>query len=272
MTHRWDPARYLTYADERGRPFLELLARIPATNPTRVVDLGCGPGNLTSFLADRWPAAATVGVDSSAEMIAAATDSRIDFRVGDLRDWVDRGPPVDVLISNATLQWIPGHLDLLPDLVRAVTPGGWLAFQVPGNFDEPSHTIRRELAAQAPYAAHTADVAVPDAHDAAAYLAALTALGCEVDAWETTYLHVLHGQDPVFSWVSGTGARPTLQALPEGMRGDFEDEFKRRLRAAYPDTGSGVVLPFRRVFVVARVSASSTTEGTSSTQSEGDAR
>lgn len=270
MSHTWDPQRYLTYADERGRPFVELLARIRAEDPKRVVDLGCGPGNLTALLAQRWPDAAVEGVDSSPEMIERARRDvpGIDFRVGDLRDWAtDR--PVDVLVSNATLQWVPGHLDLLPDLVAAVTPGGVLAVQVPGNFGEPSHTIRADLAAEPPYAAHTAGVATPDAHDAATYLDALTRLGCQVDAWETTYLHVLGGEgsaddpDPVFTWVSGTGARPTLQALPDDLRPAFEAEFKSRLRAAYPDTGHGVVLPFRRVFVVARTSPGATNEARS---------
>jgi trans-aconitate 2-methyltransferase len=183
---------------------------------------------------------------------ARATDSRIAFDVTDLRDWAPASP-VDVLVSNATLQWVPGHLDLLPRLVSAVAPGGWLAFQVPGNFDEPSHTIRRELAAEAPYDAHTGDVAVPASHDPAVYFDALAALGCQVDAWETTYLHVLSGPDPVFTWVSGTGARPTLQALPDDLRPAFEDEFRARLAAAYPERPYGVLLPFRRVFVVAQV-------------------
>ncbi len=267
MSHTWDPDRYLTYADERGRPFVDLLARIGATSPRTVVDLGCGPGNLTALLADRWPDASVVGLDSSPEMIAKAhgADSRIEFGVADLRDWtpVSTGSTtggVDVLVSNATLQWVPGHLDLLPSLVRAVAPGGWLAFQVPGNFDEPSHTIRDELAAEAPYAEHAAGVAVPSSHDPAVYLDALAGLGCTVDAWETTYLHLLTGPDPVFTWVSGTGARPTLQALPDDLRPGFEAEFKRRLAAAYPQHAYGVVLPFRRVFVVAQVSTSSTTE------------
>ncbi len=257
--HRWDPERYLTYADERGRPFVELIARIDVADPRLVVDLGCGPGNLTRLLTERWPAAAVEGLDSSPEMIERAQaepggiDGGIDFRVADLRDWVTAGgEPVDVLVSNATLQWIPRHLDLLPGLVGRVAPGGWLAFQVPGNFDEPSHTIRTELAAQAAYADLTRDVAVPSSHDPAVYLEALAGLGCEVDAWETTYLHVLTGEDPVFTWVSGTGARPTLQALPPGLREDFEAEFKARLRAAYPPGPAGVVLPFRRVFVVAQ--------------------
>ena len=264
MTHpgpAWDPDRYLTYADERGRPFLDLVGRVAAVDPHVVVDLGCGPGNLTSLLADRWPAAAITGVDSSDAMIRAASDSsaaeRVSFHRADLRDWLAVAEPeaVDVLVSNATLQWLPEHLDLMPSLVRAVKPGGWLAFQVPGNHDEPSHTLRAELAAEPPYAAHTAGVAAPHAHGAEAYLRALQALGCEVDAWETTYLHVLHGEDPVFTWVSGTGARPTLQALPDDLRAQFEDELKARLRTAYPDDGRGVVLPFRRIFAVARTPA-----------------
>ena len=253
MPHTWDPDRYLAYADERGRPFVDLLARVTAVRPRTVVDLGCGPGNLTSLLADRWPDAHVVGLDSSPEMIdkARATEPRVDFGVADLRDWTPAAP-VDVLVSNATLQWVPGHLDLLPRLVSAVAPGGWLAFQVPGNFDEPSHTIRDALAAEEPYAAHTAGVAVPSSHDPAVYLDALAGLGCTVDAWETTYLHLLTGPDPVFTWVSGTGARPTLQALPDDLRPAFEAAFKRRLSAAYPEHEYGVVLPFRRVFVVAR--------------------
>ncbi|MCW2845964.1 MAG: Trans-aconitate 2-methyltransferase [Nocardioides sp.] len=253
MAHGWDPDRYLTYADERGRPFVELLARVGAQDPRAVVDLGCGPGNLTSLLASRWPDARVSGLDSSPEMVARARGSheRITFEVADLREWAATAEPVDVLISNATLQWVPGHLELLPALLDRIRPGGWLAFQVPGNFDEPSHTARRELAEEAPYAEHTRDLATPASHDPQVYLDALAGLGCTVDAWETTYLHVLTGEDPVFTWVSGTGARPTLQALPDGLREEFEAELRARLRAAYPRTPAGVVLPFRRIFVVA---------------------
>ena len=258
MPHTWDPDRYLTYADERGRPFVELMARVGAEAPASVVDLGCGPGNLTSLLRERWPDADISGLDSSPEMIeqARSAEPSITFEVADLRGWAAAGDPVDVLVSNATLQWVPDHLDLLPSLVGRVRPGGWLALQVPGNFEEPSHTIRRDLAAEASYAEHTRDVAVPSSHDPVVYLEALAGLGCTVDAWETTYLHVLTGPDPVFAWVSGTGARPTLQALPDDLRPAFEDEFRRRLRAAYPERDGRVVLPFRRVFAVAQVPGS----------------
>lgn len=263
MTHSWDPDRYLTYADQRGRPFADLLARVPAEKPRTVVDLGCGPGNLTALLADLWPDAAVTGIDSSPEMIATARAvPGVRWEVADLRDWVRPDPlglraPVDVVVSNATLQWLPDHLELLPRIVDRVAPGGWFAFQVPGNFDEPSHTIRSDIADRLPYADHVRDVAVPASHEPADYLRVLLALGCEADVWETTYLHVLTGPDPVFDWVSATGARPTIQALPEDLRGDFEDEFRRLLREAYPADPSGrVVLPFRRIFAVAHKPAS----------------
>lgn len=262
MSHTWDPDRYLAYADERGRPFVDLLARVPAEAPSLVVDLGCGPGNLTALLADRWRGASVVGVDSSEEMIEAARGVEgVAWEVGDLREWARPDPlalraPIDVLVSNATLQWVPEHLELLPGLLDRLAPGGWFAFQVPANFDEPSHTTRTELAAQSPYAEHVRDARVPASHPAEVYARVLLDLGCEVDAWETTYLHVLTGEDPVFGWVSGTGARPTLQALPDDLRPRFEEEFKELLREAYPADAAGrVVLPFRRVFVVARKAA-----------------
>ena len=150
MSHQWDPERYLVYADERGRPFVDLLARVGATDPGRVVDLGCGPGNLTVLLKERWPSADVSGVDSSPEMVRpAASVEGIRVEQGDVRTGRPEGP-VDVLFSNATYQWVPGHLDLLPDLVGQVAPGGWFAFQVPGNRDEPSHVLLRELAADPP--------------------------------------------------------------------------------------------------------------------------
>lgn len=250
----WDPLRYLSFADERGRAFVELSARVGAEAPTTVVDLGSGPGTFTALLAQRWPHAHVIGVDSSPTMVefAAKEIPGVDFVLADLHRW-EPTEPIDVLISNATLQWVPGHLQLLPRLARSVVPGGWFAFQVPGNFDEPSHTIRRELETQPEFAPYVGYVAKGDAHDARTYLQALTDLGCTVDAWETTYLHVLHGRDPVFEWVSTTSARPTLDSLPPEVRDEFETEFKRRLNEAYPGEDGTVVLPFRRVFVVARV-------------------
>ncbi|MFC0674210.1 trans-aconitate 2-methyltransferase [Brachybacterium hainanense] len=252
MDHRWDPEQYLVYADERARPFLDLTARIGAEHPAHVVDLGAGPGTLTRLLARRWPHAQVLAVDASEEMAARArTIPGITAQLADLRTWCPPAP-ADVIVANASLQWVPGHLELLERLVGHLAPGGWFAMQVPGNFEEPSHAIRRELASHAPYAEHLEGVAVPSSHDPATYLRVLQGLGCEVDAWESTYLHVLPGEDPVFAWVSGTGARPTLQALPEDLRERFSVEYRARLREAYPSEPDGVILPFRRVFAVAR--------------------
>lgn len=254
---RWDPARYLAFADERGRPFVDLLARVagpPA--PRSVVDLGCGPGNLTALLAARWPEADVLGVDASPEMIERARAlPGLRAERADLRTWLtDAGPAVaDVVVSNATLQWVPGHLQLLPALLDAVRPGGTLALQVPGNMGAPSHVLVRELAAEQPYAAHTVGVAAPASEEPVAYLAALHEAGAvEIDVWETTYLHRLAGEDAVFTWISGTGARPVLQALPDDLRARFEEDLRARLRRAYPARDGVVVLPFRRIFAVAR--------------------
>jgi trans-aconitate 2-methyltransferase len=250
----WDPTSYLEFGDQRSRPFVDLLARVPNRTARRVADLGCGPGQLTATLADRWPGAEVVGVDSSTAMIDKAQAFRSDrlrFTVADLRHWWPAAG-VDVLVSNAALQWVPGHRELLPRLVSALARGGTLAFQVPGNFDEPSHRLLRDLASDPRFAAATAGLELPTAHAASDYLADLMALGCVVDAWETTYLHVLTGPDPVFRWISGTGARPVLQALSAEQRQEFEPEYRELLRQAYPEQPTGTVLPFRRVFVVAR--------------------
>ncbi len=257
----WDPVHYLRHADERGRPFVELLARVGLTDPTDpndVVDLGCGPGNLTAVLQQRWPRARVVGVDDSPEMVAAArARPGLDVVEADLGTWLAEAGPgvVDLLVSNATLQWLPDPLAVLPDLVAAVRPGGWLAIGVPANFDEPSHVLREELAADPRFVAHTAGVSRPGAPRVEAWWQALHDLGCTVDAWETRYLHVLRGPDPVFDWVSATGARPTLAALPEPLREQFAEEYRAALRRAYPERDGVTVLPFRRSFVVARVPA-----------------
>jgi len=263
----WDPAQYLAFADERGRPYLDLLGRVGGT-PSTVVDLGCGPGHLTALLHARWPRSAVTGVDASPAMIARARQDQAERPTGpvsylhaDLRGWRPERP-VDLLVSAAALQWVPGHLQLLASLAESVASGGTFAFTVPANFDAPSHTTLRELAARDPYAPFTAGVEHPAAHEAATYLETLARPGWSVDAWETTYLHVLDGPDPVLRWVSGTGARPVLQALPDTapdvLRGRFERAYAAALREAYPARPYGTVLPFRRVFVVAqRVPASS---------------
>ncbi|HET6817210.1 MAG TPA: methyltransferase domain-containing protein [Mycobacteriales bacterium] len=254
---RWDPSQYLRYADLRGRPFVELTARIRAESPSYVVDLGCGTGELTAMLAERWPTAVVAGVDSSADMIETARQhaiaGRLSFDVADLRAWrPDR--PVDVFTANAVLQWVPGHLDLLGGLVEALAPDGWLAFQVPDNFDEPSHTLLRALRLSPRWrdrlgdgADRTAGVERPDT-----YLRTLIELGLEADVWQTSYQQILQGEDAVLEWVKGTALRPVLSLLDdEADRSEFLEEYAAALRVAYPRESFGTVFPFRRTFAVA---------------------
>jgi trans-aconitate 2-methyltransferase len=256
----WDPGQYLRYAGERGRPFFDLLARVGADDPAFVADLGCGPGNLTAALAGRWPAAEIVGVDNSPEMIAAARDrarghGRLSFVLGDVRDWRPERQ-VDVLLCNAVLQWVPGHMDVVRQWPGLLSPGGWLAFQLPGNFSQPSHAILRDLAASDRWAPLLRGVELNrQAGDPADYLDLLARAGCSVDAWETTYLHVLPGPDPVAEWYRGTGLRPVLAALDPVHAERFAAEYAEQAGLAYPAAPYGTVLPFRRVFAVARAPA-----------------
>ncbi|MCR1982177.1 methyltransferase domain-containing protein [Cellulosimicrobium cellulans] len=253
MPRDWDPALYLRHADERTRPMADLVARVPVDART-VVDLGSGPGHLTPLLHARWPEASITGIDASPAMVDTARRDAsapwVRYELADVRSWSPPAP-ADVVVSNATLQWVPDHLGLLSRLADHVAPDGALAFSVPGNHDAPSHRLLRELAGRSPYAAHTVGVERPAAHDPEVYLDALAALGWTVDAWETTYVHVLHGPDPVLRWVSATGARPVLQALPDDLREAFVAQYAAALRDAYPERGAGTLLPFRRVFVVA---------------------
>ncbi len=253
----WDPAQYQRFADERGRPFFDLLSRVGADDPGYVADLGCGPGNLTAMLAARWPRAQVIGVDSSAQMIGAAraqvaATGSLTFVQKDLRRWRP-ARPVDVLVSNAVLQWVPGHLDVVRRWPSLLAAGGWLAFQLPGNFDQPSHSILADLAASARWRPLLGGVELNrQSGDPAVYLDLLAGMGCAVDAWETTYLHVLTGPDPVTQWYRGTGLRPVLSALAPDQAEEFLAAYRALVQQAYPARPYGTVLPFRRVFVVAQ--------------------
>lgn len=259
----WDPTTYASYSAERGRPFADLVGRVRAT--ARVVDLGCGPGALTATLAERWPAARVIGVDSSAPMLARARSAGlVGVELGDVREWRP-AEPVDVLVTNATLQWVPGHVDLLPRWVeQAIRPGGWFAMQVPGNLDDPLHTLLHDLVTSPDWVSlvGAAEGVRAPVLDPAGYAGVLAEAGCQVDAWETTYLHILdpegqHGPDAVLGWAMGTALRPVLDLLPDNdIRDDFLDQYAALLRAAYPRRPWGTPLPFRRVFAVARTASS----------------
>jgi trans-aconitate 2-methyltransferase len=255
----WDPTTYLQFAGERARPFTELLSRIAADAPRVVVDLGCGDGSVTATLAQRWPEARVLGVDSSPSMLrdaaAHAVPGRLEFVSGDLRDWRPGGP-VDVLVSNAALHWVPGHEQLIARWAAQLAPGGWLGVQVPGNQGAPTHALLASLVAAPRWAGRLApgdDMVLDPAAvlDPAGYLDVLTAAGLTADVWETTYLHVLTGEDPVLRWVSGPVLRPVLARLSAADAAELTAEYAAALRDAYPVRSDGTtVLPFRRVFAV----------------------
>ena len=259
----WDPRQYAVFAGHRGRPFADLLARVDADDPGLVVDLGCGPGELTLGLAQRWPDARIVGVDSSPEMLERAraldTDGRVEWVGASAEEWhPESGGAVDVLVTNATLQWVPSHLRLIPSWLEGLTPGGTFAMQVPANFDAPSHRLMREVAARharaddlRPGLDRAQAVARPET-----YAALLLDRAADVDVWQTTYQHVLtaqpDGPHPVLEWVRGTGLRPVLGVLDGDERDAFVSDYEAALETAYPRRPFGVLFPFTRTFAVAR--------------------
>jgi len=255
----WDPEQYLRFSRERARPFHDLVAAVVHPGPRLVTDLGCGPGGLTATLLERWPGARICGIDGSAEMIARArgraVSGRLHFEQGDVRTWRPAGPQ-DVILSNACFHWIPDHRGLLEHLCRQLAPGGVLAFQVPNNYAEPTHTLLDELIASPEWTGRLGGVPRTAVEAPVWYIEQLGRLGLEVDAWETTYYHVLEGRDAVLEWVSGTTLRPILAVLDDTESARFLAAYGELLRGAYPERAGGTILPFRRIFVVATSSGS----------------
>src|ERR1043166_6126621 len=250
----WDPDVYMKFASERTRPAIELLARVPLDAPLHVIDLGCGPGNSTAILAARWPRAEIEGLESSADMLAKARQSgvRATWIEGEVESWSpDRR--YDLIFSNATLHWIADHRALLPRLTGHVAESGVLAFQVPRNFDAPSHVLMREIANNGPWSAKLANARHVNVLEPDTYFEILAPIAKALDIWETEYLQVLEGKDPVLAWVSGTGLRPFVQPLDPAERDAFTAKYPARLRQAYPRRPDGRTLfPFKRLFVVAK--------------------
>jgi len=264
MTETWDPEQYEKFSDHRGRPFADLTARVGSSSPGVVVDLGCGSGGHTLALAERWPQARVIGVDSSSLMLDRARDNdrldRVEWVLCDVESWdpAQVGAPIDVIVANSLLQWVPSHVQLIHRWIAALSPGGWFAVQVPANFNAPSHTLLREVATRSPRAADLLPrlgrgeaVSEP-----AVYLFLLASLGCDADVWETTYQHVLDpgGQldGPVLEWTRGTALLPVFDVLTDpGERAGFLAEYGDALSRAYPRQPFGTVFAFRRIFAVA---------------------
>jgi len=251
----WDPDTYLRFERERSRPFFDLVGAVNHPGPRIVIDLGCGAGALTATMLARWPKATIWGVDSSERMIARARSravgDRLHFVLADIAAW--RAPaPADVIVSNACLHWIEDHGALLERLASDLATGGVLAFQVPDNFGEPSHSIVRAVARDPRWGGRLNGLQTAAVEEPSWYLEQLTTAGLDTTVWVTTYHHVLEGDNPVLDWLSGSTLRPILDALDDGDRREFLAACAGPLADAYPRRDMGTVFPFRRIFVVAR--------------------
>jgi len=250
----WNPDQYLKFAGPRLQPAVDLLARVPCANPRIVYDLGCGAGNVTQLLAVRWPQAVITGVDDSAEMLAKAKAAvpGAHWVQLSLASW-QASEPADLIYSNAALHWLPDHRRLFPALLAQLATGGVLAVQMPRNFGAPSHTLIGETVRGGPWRSLLEPLLAPSpVAEPAFYHEILSSQAARLDIWETEYLQVLAGADPVKEWTKGTWLRQFLDALPPSQRPVFEDDYAARLRAAYPQLADGNTLfPFRRLFLLA---------------------
>jgi trans-aconitate 2-methyltransferase len=253
----WDPQQYQRFSTERSRPFFDLLARLPDGEIRYAADLGCGPGNLTVTLSSRWPNATVWGVDSSPDMLASAAQlpahPRLHFIHADLASWRPE-QPLDRIVSNAAIQWVPDHEAVLRHLFVLLAPGGALAVQMPNNFDEPAHRLLAEMVRREPWASAIGQWQERYfVQTASWYTDALHRLGyVDIDVWETIYQHLLQGADAVLEWMKGTALRPVFSRLASDRHAEFLTEYQARLREAYPEHAYGTLLSFRRLFFVAR--------------------
>jgi trans-aconitate 2-methyltransferase len=251
----WNPALYLTYADERTRPVHELIARLSGPDPQAIVDLGCGPGNSTAALRRRWPEARIIGLDSDPEMLTAArkSDPGVTWIQADIADWVPQTPP-DLIFANAALHWVSGHQTLFPRLFQFLAPGGALAVQMPFNFDEPSHACMRAAAALPRWAPlNLSRGAIAPLLQPEHYYDLLAPLAVHLDLWVTSYQHVMADAAAILTWVRGTGLRPFTASLTGEEKAAFEADYLALLEEAYPVRLDGKrLLRFPRVFMIAR--------------------
>jgi len=250
----WSPSTYLKFEDERTRPARDLLAQVPLAAPNSIVDMGCGPGNSTEVLAERYPGARVLGLDSSPNMLAEARLRlpSAQFEEADATTWVP-APGVDLVFANAIYQWVPDHLSALPKVLTALAPGGVLAVQMPDNLTEPTHRLMREIAGSGPWAERLRDAARAPLPPVKTYYDALKPFASRLDIWHTAYNHVLADAAAIVEWVKGTGLRPFIDPLPEAERQQYLAAYLEAVTAAYPRTVDGkVLLRFPRLFIVAQ--------------------
>jgi trans-aconitate 2-methyltransferase len=251
----WSASQYLKFEEERTRPARDLLAQVPVASPRRVVDLGCGPGNSTELLVERWPEAAVSGLDTSPDMVekARARLPAVSFGLADAATW-QPDEPVDVIYANAVLQWLPDHPAVLRRLIGYLAPGGALAVQMPDNLGEPSHRLMREAAAEMPFAAKMMHAAREPLPPVSSYYDLLAPHCARFDIWHTFYQHPLEDAQAIVEWLKSTGLKPFLDPLDAQEKRLFLERYAEKIAQAYPRTATGkVLLRFPRLFIVARV-------------------
>ena len=248
----WSASQYSRFEAERTRPVRDLVAAITTSEVRHAVDLGCGPGNSTEVLLARYPEAQITGLDNDEDMLQAARKRlpQLQFELADIGSW-QSAKPLDVILANASLQWLPDHQTLYPRLVQQLAPGGTLAIQTPDNLQEPAHRLAREVAASGPWAGRIGDVRHPDRHEASWYYELLRPVASHVDVWRTMYMHPLQGHEAVVEWFKGSALRPYLNKLEAAEQQQFLKDYLAAISQAYPLLADGtVLLPFPRLFLV----------------------
>ena len=249
----WSPSLYTRFEDERTRPARDLVAQVPLTQARKIVDMGCGPGNSTELLVERWPDADTTGLDSSPAMLEDARKRlpKSHFALADAATWIPEAG-TDLVFANAIYQWVPNHLEVLPKVLAAMGEGGVLAVQMPDNIAEPSHQLMREVAASGPWASRLANAPRSPLPPPRTYYDALKPHARDVDIWHIAYNHVLDGPDAVVDWVRSTGLKPFIDPLGPEEQAQFLARYRARIAEAYPPAADGkVLLRFPRLFIIA---------------------
>ncbi len=253
----WDPSQYLRFKDERTIPSHDLAEKLTLRAPEEIFDVGCGPGNSTAVLRERYKTAHITGGDLSPDMISRARKDHpdMDFIVFDAKTGFDGiHDRYDIIFANASLQWVEGHRELVPKMYRALKKDGELAVQIPRQDIHPMHRILREIASRERWIDHSdirprkMNILSPEG-----YYDLLSGLGSEFRIWETVYYHVMGSHEAIIDWYKGAGMRPYFEALDEKMRPGFTAEVLEEVRKEYKKQDDGrILLKFPRLFFIVK--------------------
>jgi trans-aconitate 2-methyltransferase len=251
----WNSAGYLKFVNERTQPAVDLINRIDKENPLKIIDIGCGPGNSTEVLAKRFPNAKILGADNSPNMIEAAEKKypNLQFVLCDAsKDLISLDNDFDIVFSNACIQWIPNHNELLKNMMGLLRQGGVLAVQTPMNYNEPIHQIIGEVSASEKWASRFLNKRIFYNLSQSGYYDLLSDISADFVLWQTTYFHKMKSHGDIMEWYRSTGLRPYLDVLSEDDKHEFERDVYDKLTAAYPKQKNGeIIFRFPRFFFIA---------------------